>query len=126
MQPGRKQQAPSFKRQASSVDSQENVGYKNLKERRSKHMAQSYPIWIDVSGDNYKQSRSFGSRDSVTMDIKVGSSKTYSNDLARVSIHMREDAAGNRTFALALDGLVVRSAVMTKEKKFFHRDPEAA
>ena len=89
-------------------------------------MAQSYPIWIDVSGDNYKQSRSFGSREHVTMDIKVGSSKTYSNDLARVSIHMREDAAGNRTFALALDGLVVRSAVMTKDKKFWHRDPKAA
>ena len=81
-------------------------------------MAQSYPIWIDVSGDNYKQSKSFGSRDHVSLDIKVGSSKTYSNDLARVSIHMREDDAGNRTFALALDGLVVRSAVMTKEKKF--------
>ena len=89
-------------------------------------MAQSYPIWIDVFGDNYKKDKSFGIRDSVTMDIKVGSSKTYSNDLARVSIHMREDAAGNRTFALALDGLVVRSAVMTKEKKFYHRDPEAA
>ena len=89
-------------------------------------MAQSYPIWIDVSGDNYKQSRSFGSRDSVTMDIKVGSSARNSNDLARVSIHMREDAAGNRTFALALDGLVVRSAVMTKDKKFWHRDPKAA
>jgi len=89
-------------------------------------MSKSYPIWIDVSGDNYKQSRSFGSRDSVTMDIKVGSSKTYSNDLARVSIHMREDDAGNRTFALALDGLVMRSAVMTKDKKFFHRDPKAA
>ena len=89
-------------------------------------MAQSYPIWIDVSGDNYKQSKSFGSREHVTMDIKVGSSKTYSNDLARVSIHMREDDAGNRTFALALDGLVVRSAVMTKEKKFWHRDPKAA
>ena len=89
-------------------------------------MAQSYPIWIDVSGDNYKQSKSFGSRDHVTLDIKVGSSKTYSNDLARVSIHMREDDAGNRTFALALDGLVVRSAVMTKEKKFYHRDPRKA
>ena len=89
-------------------------------------MSKSYPIWINVSGDNYKQSKSFGSRDSVTMDIKVGSSKTYSNDLARVSIHMREDAAGNRTFALALDGLVMRSAVMTKDKKFWHRDPEAA
>jgi hypothetical protein len=89
-------------------------------------MAQSYPIWIDVSGDNYKKDKSFGSRDSVTMDIKVGSSKTYSNDLARVSIHMREDDAGNRTFALALDGLVVRSAVMTKDKKFWHRDPKAA
>jgi len=91
-----------------------------------RHMAQSYPIWIDVSGDNYKQSRSFGSRDSVTMDIKVGSSKTYSNDLARVSIHMQEDAAGNRTFALALDGLVMRSGVMTKDKKFYHRDPRKA
>ena len=89
-------------------------------------MAQSYPIWIDVSGDNYKKDKSFGSRDHVSLDIKVGSSKTYSNDLARVSIHMREDAAGNRTFALALDGLVVRSAVMTKEKKFWHRVPKAA
>ena len=89
-------------------------------------MTQSYPIWIDVSGDNYKNSKSFGSRDHVSLDIKVGSSKTYSNNLARVSIHMREDDAGNRTFALALDGLVVRSAVMTADKKFFHRDPEAA
>ena len=89
-------------------------------------MAQSYPIWIDVSGDNYKKDKSFGSRDHVSLDIKVGSSKTYSNDLARVSIHMQEDEAGNRTFALALDGLVVRSAVMTKEKKFYHRDPKAA
>ena len=89
-------------------------------------MSKSYPIWIDVSGDNYKNSKSFGSRDHVSLDIKVGSSKTYSNDLARVSIHMREDAAGNRTFALALDGLVMRSAVMTKDKKFWHRDPEAA
>jgi len=89
-------------------------------------MAQSYPIWIDVSGDNYKKDKSFGSRDHVSLDIKVGSSKTYSNDLARVSIHMQQDEAGNRTFALALDGLVVRSAVMTKEKKFYHRDPKAA
>ena len=89
-------------------------------------MTQSYPIWMKVSGDNYKKDKSIGSRDSVTMDIKVGSSARNSNDLARVSIHMREDAAGNRTFALALDGLVMRSAVMTKDKKFFHRDPEAA
>ena len=89
-------------------------------------MAQSYPIWIDVSGDNYKTSKSFGSRDSVSMDIKVGSSKTNSHELARVSIHWREDAAGNRTFALAVDGLVLRSAVMTADKKFYHRDPEAA
>ena len=89
-------------------------------------MAQSYPIWIDVSGDNYKNSKSFGSRDHVSLDIKVGSSKPYSNALARVSIHMREDDAGNRAFALALDGLVVRSAVMTKDKKFYHRDQKVA
>ena len=62
---------------------------------------QQYPIWIDVSGDNYKQSRSFGSRDHVTLDINVGSSKTNSHDLARVSIHIREDAACNRALALA-------------------------
>ena len=89
-------------------------------------MTQSYPIWIDVSGDNYKKDKSFGSRDHVSLDIKVGSSKTYSNDLARVSIHMREDDAGNRTFALAVDGLVLRSGVMTKDKKFYHRDPRKA
>ena len=89
-------------------------------------MSKSYPIWMKVSGDNYKKDKSFGSRDSVTMDIKVGSSKTYSYDLARVSIHMREDSEGNRTFALAVDGLVLRSAVMTADKKFYHRDPKAA
>ena len=87
---------------------------------------QQYPIWIDVSGDNYKQSRSFGSRDSVSMDIKVGSSKTHSHELARVSVHWREDAAGNRTFALAVDGLVMRSGVMTADKKFYMRDPRKA
>ena len=89
-------------------------------------MSKSYPIWINVSGDNYKTDKSFGSRDYVAMDIKVGSSKTNSHELARVSIHWSEDEAGNRTFALALDGLVVRSAVMTKEKKFWHRDPKVA
>ena len=89
-------------------------------------MSKSYPIWIDVSGDNYKKDKSFGSRDSVTMDIKVGSSKTYSNDLARVSIFMQEDDAGNRTFELTLDGNTIRRAVMTKDKKFFDRDPKAA
>ena len=36
-------------------------------------MSKSYPICIDVSGDNYKKDKSFGSRDRVTMDIKVGS-----------------------------------------------------
>ena len=87
---------------------------------------QSYPIWIDVSGDNYKSSKSFGSRDHVTMDIKVGSSRIYSNDLARVSIHMREDADGNREFALAVDGLIMRSGVMTKDKKYYNRDPKHA
>ena len=89
-------------------------------------MSQSYPIWIDVSGDNYKQSRSFGSRNSVTMDINVGSSRTNSNELARVSIQMHEDAAGNRTFALAVDGLVLRSGVQTADKKYYNRDPKHA
>ena len=89
-------------------------------------MAQSYPIWIDVSGDNYKKDKSFGSRDYVAMDIRVGSSKTNSHDLARVSVHWSEDEAGNRTFALAVDGLAVRSGVMTKDKKFYHRDPRKA
>ena len=89
-------------------------------------MAQSYPIWIDVSGDNYKQSKSFGSRDHVTLDINVGSSARNSHELARVSIHMQQDDAGNRTFALAVDGLVLRSGVMTADKKFYMRDPKAA
>ena len=87
---------------------------------------QQYPIWFDVSGDNYKTSKSFGSHDHVTMDINVGSSKTHSHELARVSIHMQQDDAGNRTFALAVDGLVMRSGVMTADKKFYHRDPKAA
>ena len=89
-------------------------------------MSKSYPIWINVSGDNYKTDKSFGTRDYVGMDIKVGSSKTNSHELARVSVHWSEDGAGNRTFALAVDGLAVRSGVMTADKKFYHRDPKKA
>ena len=89
-------------------------------------MSMSYPISINASGDNYKTDQSFGSRDSVSMDIKGGSSKTNSHELARVSIHWREDEAGNRTFALALDGLAVRSGGMTKDKKCYHRDAKKA
>ena len=89
-------------------------------------MSKSYPIWINVSGDNYKTDKSFGSRDYVAMDIRGGSSKTNSHDLARVSVHWNEDEAGNRTFALALDGLCMRSGVMTADKKFYHRDPRKA
>ena len=84
-------------------------------------MSKSYPIWINVSGDNYKTDKSFGSRDYVAMDIKVGSSKTNSHELARVSIHWSEDDAGNRTFTLAIDGLAARSGVMTADKKFYMR-----
>ena len=89
-------------------------------------MAQSYPIWINVSGDNYKTDKSFGTRDYVDLDICVGSSKTNSHRLAGVRIDMHEDEAGNRTFQLNLDGTTVRSAVMTKDKKFFNRDPKVA
>ena len=89
-------------------------------------MSKSYPIWINVSGDNYKKDKSFGTRDYVAMDIKVGSSKPNSHNLARVSVHWSEDGAGNRTFALAVDGLAVRSGVMTADKKFYHRDPRKA
>ena len=89
-------------------------------------MSKSYPIWINVSGDNYKKDKSFGTRDYVAMDIKVGSSKTNSHELARVSVHWNDDEAGYRHFALALDGLCMRSGVMTADKKFYHRDPRKA
>ncbi len=122
-----KHQAASHKLQAPSIklDSWDNIGYKNLKQRR-KTYGTIIPNLDRRIRRQLQKDKSFGSRDHVSLDIKVGSSKTYSNDLARVSIHMREDDAGNRTFALALDGLVVRSAVMTKDKKFWHRDPKAA
>ena len=89
-------------------------------------MSKSYPIWINVSGDNNKTDQSFGSRDYVAMDIKGGSSKTNSHELARVSVHWSEDGAGTSTFALAVDGIAVRSGVMTADKKFYHRDPKKA
>ena len=89
-------------------------------------MSKSYPIWIDVSGDNYKNSKSFGSRDYVDLDICVGSSARNSPALAGIRVNMYEDEAGNRPFQLNLDGTTMRSAVMTADKKFFDRDPEAA
>ena len=62
----------------------------------------------------------------MDLDICVGSSARNSHALAGIRVNMYEDEAGNRTFALALDGLVMRSGVMTADKKFYHRDPRKA
>ena len=63
----------------------------------------------------------------MDLDIKVGSLKTYSNDLARVSIHMREDEAGNRTFALEPRwSSTVRSGSDDRRQEVLHRDPEGS
>ena len=43
-------------------------------------MSKSYPIWINVNdSDSYKNDKSFGSKGHVSLDIKVGSSKTLAN-----------------------------------------------
>ena len=42
-------------------------------------MAQSYPIWSVVQACIYKSSKSWGARDIAEVNVKVGSSSTYSN-----------------------------------------------
>lgn len=84
-------------------------------------MAHSYPIWIEVYGDPYKSSKSYGTRDGVTNNIYVGSSARNSDFFG--TVQMRRSYryfTGTEKyywlFSLFIDGKRVKTKIYEDDK----------
>ena len=52
--------------------------------------------------------------------------KPFSHQLAAMGAMLNHFIKGNREFALAVDGLIMRSGVQTADKKYYNRAPKHA
>ena len=53
-------------------------------------MSKMYPIWNDVQACTYKSSKSYGIKKDGIVNVKVGTSKTYSFDFVQHRTSKRE------------------------------------
>ena len=82
-------------------------------------MAFSYPIWNDIEACIYKSGKSYGVKNTGTNQIKVGTSAKNSFDFAKVVVTHRKRTNGVRVFVLSVDGVIIKKAVVTKNKKYY-------
>ena len=81
----------------------------------------SYPIWNDVTACNYGSSKSFGSLETMTLNQKIGSSKTNSHDHVEFITTKREKDFYKGfenviVFRTSLDGVVLKESIFTNNK----------
>jgi hypothetical protein len=80
-------------------------------------MCRSYPIWNEVEACNYQSSKSWGSKDCMTLNQKIGSSATNSHDFAEIRTTRREitleDGTRAMSFRLTVDGEIIKQALFT-------------
>ena len=90
----------------------------------------SYPIWCVVDAPDYNSSKSYGTKDYTTTNVKIGSSATNSFDFVKTEIRksefMEDDVVNgvikgqklSIEFEFLVDGEVVKRAYYdTKNKK---------
>jgi len=98
--------------------------------RIHRDMSRAYPIWNQVTACNYlngepngqhQGSKSWGSKDCMTLDQYVGSSISNSEHFCEVVTTRREetDAAGNEiiVFRVSLDGVILKKATFEKTSR---------
>tara|TARA_R100001463_G_scaffold132756_2_gene193658 strand:- start:4102 stop:4404 length:303 start_codon:yes stop_codon:yes gene_type:complete len=87
-------------------------------------MSRAYPIWNDITACIYNSSKSYGVKSEGIVNIKVGTSKTYSYDFVKHRTTKRDlnkDVIEYRFFVD--DMLVKRSQFNKKTKVYSHNLP---
>jgi len=74
----------------------------------------AYPIWNDVTACNYASSRSWGSRDTMTLNQYVGSSAKNSYHFAEI-VTRRTVRDGKVRFTLYVDGNPIKVQEFTEK-----------
>tara|TARA_R110001632_G_scaffold138803_1_gene254522 strand:- start:193 stop:477 length:285 start_codon:yes stop_codon:yes gene_type:complete len=84
-------------------------------------MSRSYPIWNDISSCAYKSSnKSYGVREHSEINVKVGTSRSYSYDLC--TIKETKKIFGNWiSYCVFVDDKKVKQAFFNNKTKVFTR-----
>lgn len=76
-----------------------------------------FPIWNEVEACNYLSSKSWGSKDCMTLNQKIGSSARNSHDFAEIRTTRRvitlPDGSQVMSFRLTVDGEIIKQALFT-------------
>ena len=75
-----------------------------------------YPIWCVVDAPNYNSSKSYGTREYTTTDVKIGTSRVNSFDFVKTEIkktviECEYTRAEYIKFEFLVDGVVIKTAL---------------
>ena len=81
-------------------------------------MSRSHPIWIEVNHfGNYRTSKSFGGKNALFLEGRVGTSGTNTHHFCTIEIH-RESHSEGAKFTLYIDKHEYKTAVVTDKKEY--------
>ncbi len=74
----------------------------------------SYPIWNAVTACIYGSSKSWGAKQTASVDVLVGTSSRNSHKFVSHATTHREHANGDREYRFFVDGKCVKRAILRK------------
>ena len=82
-----------------------------------------YPIWNSVEACIYKSDKSWGARETCTVDVKVGTSRKNSHDFVTHHTTHRKLEDGTREYRFYVDGKCLKRAILKDERLKFVESP---
>ena len=82
-------------------------------------MSKSYPIWNQVQACIYKSDKSYGVRNEGVVNVKVGTSRTYSYDFVKHVTTVKDIDKHTKEYRFYVDNNLIKQATFnTKTKEF--------
>ena len=85
--------------------------------------SKSYPIWNQVQACIYKSDKSYGVRNEGVVNVKVGTSSTYSYDFVKHVTTVKDIDKHTKEYRFYVDNHLIKQAFFnTKTKEFTLKD----
>ena len=82
-------------------------------------MSKSYPIWIEVEACIYNSSKSYGVKEKGVVNVKVGTSRTYSFDFVNHKTTKKEITKDILEYHFYVDDVLIKRSQFNKKTKEF-------
>jgi hypothetical protein len=82
-------------------------------------MTKSYPIWNEVEACIYNSSKSYGVKEKGIVNVKVGTSRTYSFDFVNHKTTKKEITKDLLEYHFYVDDVLIKRSQFNKKTKEF-------